>query len=148
MSPDEVAVLAANRAFYEAFRQGDARAMDELWARKAPIACLHPGWDALRGRTKVMASWRAILSGGEGPAIRCSGATAHVLGDAAYVLCYETIDDTRLIATNTFVREREAWRLVHHQAAPVAREGEDDADEDEADGDPDSDLPTGGGVLN
>ena len=144
MSPDEVAVLAANGAFYEAFARGDVEAMDNLWARAAPIACVHPGWDALRGRLKVMASWRAILSANERTPIRCSGATAHVLGEAAYVLCYETIEGTRLIATNTFVREQKAWRLVHHQAAPVARgvgEEEDNEDDDEPE------VPTGG-VLN
>ena len=141
MSPAEADVLAANAAFYVAFASGDADAMEGLWAKAAPIACIHPGWDALRGRTRVMASWQAILSGDGGPAITCSGATAHVLGESAFVVCYETIEGTRLVATNTFVLETGSWRLVHHQAAPIARATDDDEDDDD-------DLPEPGGVLN
>ena len=141
-TPEEADALAANAAFYEAFAAADLETMESLWAKKSPVACIHPGWDALRGRAKVMASWRAILSGSEGPAIRCSGATAHVLGDSAFVVCYETIEGTRLVATNTFVREKGAWRIVHHHAAPIARTVDADEDED------DDDLPESGGVLN
>ena len=142
MSPTEAELLAANAAFYVAFSSGDVDAMDALWAKGPDVACIHPGWDALRGRLRVMASWRAILSNEGGPKITCTGATAHVLGDCAFVLCYETIEGARLVATNTFVHEEGAWRLVHHQAAPIARTVADDDDDDD-------DLPeTGGGVLN
>jgi ketosteroid isomerase-like protein len=142
MSPAEADLLAANAAFYVAFSSGDLDAMESLWARGADVACIHPGWDALRGRPRVMASWQAILSNDGGPKITCSGATAHILGESAFVVCYETIEGTRLVATNTFVREDGSWRLVHHQAAPIARATVDDDDED------DDDLPEPGGVLN
>ena len=46
---DEEAVLAANEAFYRAFAARDFAAMDALWAAEAPVACIHPGWDALVG---------------------------------------------------------------------------------------------------
>ena len=131
-SNDEADALAANAAFYRAFAAGDLPSMEAMWSRTAPVACVHPGWDALRGRLKVMASWRAILEGSGGPKIECSGATAHVLGDSAYVVCYETIENARLVATNLFVREENAWKMVHHQAAPIARSLDDDDDEDEA----------------
>lgn len=131
LSTDEDAVLHANAAFYEAFARGDADAMDALWAARAPIACIHPGWDALRGRSSVMASWRAILSGQSGTPIRFSSPTAHVLGDSAFVVCHEMIEGTRLVATNTFVREDERWKLVMHQAAPIANGGSDDDEDDE-----------------
>lgn len=131
LSTDEYSVLEANSAFYSAFARGDAVAMDALWAEKAPIACIHPGWDALHGRERVMASWRAILSGEGGTPIQFSAPMAHVLGDAAFVVCHETIEGTRLVATNTFVREGEAWKMVHHQAAPIARAAAEDDDEDD-----------------
>lgn len=122
----ESEVLAANRAFYDAFARRDLAAMDALWSRRMPVACIHPGWSPLRGRDQVMASWRAILGGGGAPAIRCSGATAHLVGDgAAYVVCVESVPGARLVATNLFVREDGHWRLVHHQAAPVARAARD-----------------------
>ncbi len=125
MPSDEQSVLAANAAFYSAFAKRDAAAMDALWARSAPVACIHPGWQSLIGRDAVMASWRGIF-GGPAPTIVCTEPTVHLLGTTAFVLCLEDIPDGRLIATNIFVCEQDEWRLVHHQAGPVAREVDDD----------------------
>jgi ketosteroid isomerase-like protein len=111
-------VLDANTAFYAAFAGRDVEAMDGLWARSAPVACVHPGWDVLTGREEVMASWRAIL-GGDAPPITCTRASAHVVGPAAFVVCHERVPGARLVATNVFVREGGAWKMVHHQAGPL-----------------------------
>ena len=35
-------VLAANEAFYRAFNQKDAEAMDDVWARSQPVSCTPP----------------------------------------------------------------------------------------------------------
>src|SRR5262245_24619647 len=88
MSPDEEAVLAANAAFYRAFATRDVAAMEALWARATPVACIHPGWQVLNGRENVMASWRGILAGVP-PAIQCAQAVARVAGSAAFVVCTE-----------------------------------------------------------
>ena len=117
----EAEVLAANEAFYDAFARGDPDAMDTLWARRAPVACIHPGWDALQGRAEVVGSFRAILEGGGTGSIRCHAPRAFVLGESAFVLCYESIEGNELIATNLFCREDGVWKLVHHQAGPVQR---------------------------
>jgi ketosteroid isomerase-like protein len=121
MSPHEAAVLAANAEFYGAFAKRDVLRMDALWARVAPVACIHPGWDVLSGRGRVMASWRAILEGPSPPEIKLSRAAAYVIGETAFVTCIETLSGTRLIATNIFTLEQDAWKLVHHQAGPVAQ---------------------------
>jgi ketosteroid isomerase-like protein len=122
MSPEEIDVLDANSTFYRAFATRDLRALEALWAQRTPVACVHPGWGALRGRAAVMASWRAIL-GGEPPAVRCGAATAHVLGDAAFVVCQECLPGgSTLVATNLFVREDAAWRICHHHSGPVFEE--------------------------
>ncbi len=113
-------VLEANSAFYAAFAARDVEAMDALWARQAPVACAHPGWDALRGRDEVMESWRAILLGGA-PQIACTRASAQVLGDVAYVVCHEQVAGGLLVATNVFVREDGEWRICHHHAGALAR---------------------------
>ncbi len=34
----------------------------------------------------------------------------------AIVVCYETVGQFTLVATNVFVREEGAWRMVHHQS--------------------------------
>ena len=117
---DEEAVLAANREFYRAFAGRDLTAMDALWARETPVACIHPGWDALLGREPVMESWAAILGGPGAPQIRCEAPQAFVLGEGAFVICREVLGQQGwLIATNVFAREEGVWRMVHHQAGPA-----------------------------
>ena len=113
---ESAAVLFANDAFYLAFAGKDLEAMDSLWARHAPVTCIHPGWDAITGRDEVMESWRAILTNPNAPRIECRDPRAHLNGDVAYVICYEAIDRAFLIATNLFVREDGTWKMVHHQA--------------------------------
>lgn len=120
MTDVERAVLAANTTFYDAFTRRDVGAMDAVWSARSPVACIHPGWSALLGRDPVMASWRAILEGPGAPAIHCADAVAHVLGDSAFVTCFEHVPGGQLVATNVFVREGGSWRMVHHQAGPVA----------------------------
>ena len=103
--------------------------MDDVWATRETVTCIHPGWAPLRDREAVMESWEAILGNPESPEIRCEGANAHVLGEAAYVLCYEMLDGGLLVATNVFVREDKAWRMVHHQAGPGRRDPEEEDEE-------------------
>jgi len=121
----EFDVLDANSAFYRAFSARDLAAMEALWADDAPVVCVHPGWDALRGRDEVIQSWRAILDGVDSLVVRCSHAFAQVLGDTALVVCREHVSGGQLVATNVFVRERGTWKLVHHQASPLASDDED-----------------------
>ena len=111
-------VLFANDGFYVAFQTKDLEAMDRLWAEDLPVACIHPGWPAIRGREEVMQSWAAILSNAEAPAITCRGARAYRYGNSAFVTCYELVGGNLLVATNVFVRQAESWKLVHHQAGP------------------------------
>jgi ketosteroid isomerase-like protein len=116
----EIEVLEANEAFYRAFAARDVEALAAGWARRAPVACLHPGWDVLDGRDEVLRSFRAILESPAAPEVRCTLAQAHLLGEAAFVTCHELVSGARLVATNLFVREDGAWRMVHHMAAPLA----------------------------
>ncbi len=114
-------ILAANRRFYEAFASADLGAMDDVWAREAPVSCVHPGWAALLEREEIMLSWRAILAGEAPTELVLGSASAHGGVDMAYVVCTETIGEATLVATNVFVREGDDWKLVHHQAGPVVR---------------------------
>ncbi|MEM1417930.1 MAG: nuclear transport factor 2 family protein [Myxococcota bacterium] len=120
--PLAVEVRAANAAFYRAFRDRDGAAMERLWAEHVPVACIHPGMNAVRGRDEVMRSWRGILAHPHAPALVCSDVRVHVLGTSAFVTCLEgtEADPPRLVATNVFVRESGFWRIAHHQAGPLA----------------------------
>lgn len=114
---DDRAVLAANDAFYRAFAERDVDAMDEIWARRTAVVCIHPGWELLAGREVVMQSWQAIMSNPDSPAIECREAAVHNYGDVAFVICYEAVGSSVLVATNIFAMEDGAWKMVHHQAA-------------------------------
>jgi ketosteroid isomerase-like protein len=120
MTPTDLDVLEANASFYRAFSSADADAMEQVWAERHPVACIHPGWDVLDGRRDVIASWRNILESTEAPEVSCSLAEARVLGETAFVTCHEVLPDGRLAATNVFVREDGRWRMVHHQASLIA----------------------------
>lgn len=121
MASDERAVRAANEGFYAAFARRDLAAMDALWVRNGPICCIHPGWAALEERAPIMASWASIFDEDEDPDIRCERLVVRVHADAALVICEEILGDTRLAATNGFVREDDTWRMWHHHAGPIAR---------------------------
>ena len=132
---DEEAVLAVNEAFYRAFATHDVAAMDALWSSETPVACIHPGWNALHGREAVLESWTAILTAPGSPQIRFEEPRAFVLGPSAYVICREVLaQQVLLIATNVFAREQGGWRMVHHHAGP-AGQAQPPA--------PDSDAPPG-----
>jgi SnoaL-like domain len=118
---DQDAVLAANLEFYRAFAARDLVAMDALWARAAPVACVHPGWAALTERTAVMASWEAILTNPNAPRIAYFDERVFLYGDAALVLCEEEFAGSTLAASNLFVREDGVWRIVHHQAGQIVQ---------------------------
>jgi hypothetical protein len=47
---------------------------------------------------------------------------AMVFGDEGRVICIELIGGTAhaLAATNWFRRVRDVWRMIHHQASPIA----------------------------
>ncbi|SRR6266545_4762670 len=120
-SSDErsTAVLAANEAFYRAFNQKDAGLMELVWAESEKVTCIHPGWNVLQGREAVLESWRSILSNPEQPRIVTGGATVSFFGDVAVVMSRELVAGSPLVATNLFIRQGEAWRMLHHQSGPV-----------------------------
>jgi ketosteroid isomerase-like protein len=118
---DNDAVLAANLEFYRAFAARDLAAMDGLWALRAPVACLHPGWTALKERNAIMESWQEILSNPDAPRIACFDEQVFLYGNAALVLCEEELDGGTLAASNLFIREDDEWRIVHHHAGQIVR---------------------------
>ena len=112
-------VLAANKEFYQAFIKCDADRMDEIWSEREDITVIHPGYSLLRGRDNVLISWRQILSSAKVFDIRCCNDSAYIGDNTAYVVCHEILARNTLIATNIFVLENAAWKLVHHQAGPA-----------------------------
>ncbi len=122
---DEDLVLKANEAFYAAFARGDLPAMNAAWAQENPVACIHPGWPPLQDRVKIMESWQGILANPPRPPITVLRPQVQRHGDTAIVICWEAIGKMHLLATNVFVRERGAWRMVLHQSGQTAHAPKD-----------------------
>ncbi|HEX5369539.1 MAG TPA: nuclear transport factor 2 family protein [Dehalococcoidia bacterium] len=113
------AVLAANEAFYRAFNQKDVALMEDVWSEAAGVSCVHPGWNVLEGREAVLGSWRDILGNPNQARIVTGGATVHIYGALALVICRELVGGSPLVASNVFALEGEAWKLLHHHSGPV-----------------------------
>lgn len=138
-------LLRANREFYRAFAAGDFVAMDRVWSDHLEILCMHPGWELLRGRDRVMASWRGILRRPTPVSFR--GQVVELLGEVGVVACVEVLPEAELAATNVFVREQGRWRMLHHQAGLIARSIADDEGDDEDDDEVGDGGGSGGGRL-
>jgi uncharacterized protein (TIGR02246 family) len=116
---DGEAILAANAAYYRAFATGDFAEMVRIWAHDG-VSCVHPGWPALIGREDILESYRNILHSQGRVRIAHHEDTAIVAGDEGRVLCVEIVEGAALAATNCYRRVDGAWRMIHHQASPIA----------------------------
>src|SRR3546814_11047829 len=65
-------------------------------------------------------SWVGIFRNPASPAIECRQPRVVPYGEFAQVFCYELIEESALVACNLFVHDARGWKLVHHQASPVA----------------------------
>lgn len=130
---EDVAVLAANSRFYEAFSTRDLKMMADLWrADGDQVICSHPGFPPVLGHELVMSSWKQIFSGIDDQ-IRPSDVHVRLLqgGASALVTCIEQIGDSgssKLIATNIFEKSDNGWRMVLHHAGPLMVSEKDAAD--------------------
>ena len=118
---EQAEILEANVAFYRAFADRDVAAMANIWARKVPVACTHPAWTVFTGRDDVLKSWEGILTNPDAPSIEVRDVVVLRYGDVAIVLCRELVQGNPVEVTNVFVREDNAWRMVHHHASAIAR---------------------------
>jgi hypothetical protein len=116
---DEDALLAANAAYYRAFAARDLPAMEAIWAQEG-VTCVHPGWPALIGRTPVLASYRDIFRNPSQETVTARDEKTLIEGESARVFCVEEVGGGLLLATNWFRVVGDVWRLVHHQASPLA----------------------------
>lgn len=116
---DEDALLAANAAYYRAFSMRDLAAMEAIWADDG-VTCVHPGWPALVGRAQTLASYRDIFRNPSQEEVRAGEERVVIDGADGRVFCVERVGGGLLLATNWFRRIDGRWRLLHHQASPLA----------------------------
>lgn len=113
------ALLAANAAYYRAFAEGDVTAMNRLWAEDS-VSCVHPGWPTLLGRQPVLDSYRSILTNSQQARVDHRDDVAILGTDEGRVHCIEFVGGAALAATNWFRLVDGEWRMIHHQASPIA----------------------------
>ncbi|WP_442753992.1 nuclear transport factor 2 family protein [Methylocystis sp. JAN1] len=116
---DEDSLLAANAAYYRAFAARDLAAMEAIWAEEG-VTCVHPGWPALIGCAPVVASYRDIFRNPSQETVTAREERALIEGEDGRVFCVEEVGGGLLLATNWFRMIAGKWRLLHHQASPLA----------------------------
>ena len=89
-------VLAANRAFYDAFEALEIDRMAACWASRDDVACLHPGGPWQRGWDEVREGWEAIMA--NTGYIEFDIADVHVVvqDPEAWVSCVERITSSSM----------------------------------------------------
>lgn len=115
MMVDVAEAIAANAAFYDAFRRGDRDAVYALLAQHEGQAVLHPGWAPLRGRAAVHQSWLDVAA--NPPPVELLDPVGAWIGPGIVLItCVEVVGATVLAASNLWIREDGRWRLLLHHA--------------------------------
>jgi ketosteroid isomerase-like protein len=128
---DAEEVSAANAEFYAAIEAGDVERIQRLWVDGDDVVCVHPGWPAVRGRSRVLRSWAVIMANTAYIQFFQTEAEVAVNGDVARVSCEHSLlarvtdadaglgETARVVATNVFRRQPDGWRLWSHHGSPV-----------------------------
>ncbi|HEX3823742.1 MAG TPA: nuclear transport factor 2 family protein [Mycobacteriales bacterium] len=124
-------VAASNQEFYAAIESGDLDRIEAMWDDADDVACVHPGWPAVRGRSRVLRSWAVIMANTAYIQFFPTGVEVAVVGDVGVVACEHSLlarttdsevglgETARVVATNVFRRRADGWRLWAHHASPV-----------------------------
>jgi ketosteroid isomerase-like protein len=120
----ETDVIAANRAFYDAFEARDMDAMSDSWEHSDRVVCTHPGWQTLRGWASVSSSWFALFSNSIPLQFILTNEAVAVEGDVAWVSVDENVIGESVSGTvaalNLFVFDGQRWRVVAHHGSALA----------------------------
>jgi ketosteroid isomerase-like protein len=118
---------ACECAFYEAFREGDLIAMQQIWSGGTDIICIHPARAPISGRRAVMQSWQDILGATGGVDVRFECRHRARADRLAVHVGIETIgtqddDEPALVTvTNVYELTEEGWKMGAHHAGPIRR---------------------------
>jgi ketosteroid isomerase-like protein len=131
VSADLDAVAAANAELYAAIESGDVDRLAAIWDTGDDVVCVHPGWPAVRGRSRVLRSWAVIMANTAYMQFFSTEVEIAVCGDVAVVTCEHGLlarsdegdtgfgESARVVASNVFRRRADGWRLWSHHASPV-----------------------------
>ena len=126
---DRDGVVAANRAFYDAFESLEIARMESVWLQDQRIVCIHPGWRKLVGWGPVMKSWEGIFEGAFEMKFELGEMDVVISGDLAVVIVeenltqrgYDGVSRSLVLSTNVFERTGDRWLMVLHHGSPVVQ---------------------------
>jgi hypothetical protein len=116
----------AEISFYAAFENLDLDLMRATWLQSDDSYCIHPGGPVHKGFDTVLEHWSHILTGNQPPQITYKLISKMIQRDVAIHLVEEIISTTpgedlkegvTVIATNTYIKTPEGWRLFSHHAS-------------------------------
>lgn len=120
-TPDEIEAM-----FYEALQSGDLERLMGLWVNDELVRCIHPGGPLLVGATAIRASFARLFE--RGPV---NVQPTEVQRLVTEQLCVHQVRERVLVpgpegggqiawvlATNTYLKTEQGWRLVLHHASP------------------------------
>ena len=127
---NEKNALEANEKFYLAFNKQDFDLMRQIWLEDYSIACIHPGWNVLRGVELVMRSWQSIFQNQAPLDIRISDVEVTASIDLAWVNCQENLYvispngvlTSKVHATNIYQQVGGEWKMILHHASNLPSE--------------------------
>lgn len=142
---DDLAVMLANEAFYDALRTCSEEKMTRVWMKNDGVSCTHPASGLTGGFDDVIAGWRRVFTTARPTQVDVDIVSLEVQRNLAWVICKQNVTSVRArntfggerIATNLFQKESGQWRLVHHHSSPVdigSEEGGQDNQNDEKGG--------------
>jgi len=112
-------------AFYDALQTGDIDKLMGCWADEDEIVCVHPGGPRLVGAVAIRATFEAMFANGPVKAfpervrkIDSLGSCVHSLIERVEVATHEGPQQAWVIASNTYHKTAQGWRLVAHHASP------------------------------
>jgi ketosteroid isomerase-like protein len=124
MADDKADVLAANKAFEQAFSRRDLNAIAATWAHDGNVSVIHPssknvviGWDEVRK------TWEMTLNAFKELNLTMEDARANVDGNTAWVVGTEKLRGQRpngdpvelvVLTTNVYRKIGDHWLMVHH----------------------------------
>lgn len=132
MTPEQEAVLEANKNFYRAMQSLSIEEMDSVWLQDESARCVHPGWEMLEGWEAIRESWQRIFEGTRFVRLSVSLQSIRVEGPMAWVACSEKIssasdgvfENALVQTTNIFVENDGSWYMVHHHGSHMPLSGE------------------------
>jgi ketosteroid isomerase-like protein len=111
--------------FYEALLNSDIDKLMGCWADEDDIVCIHPGGARLIGAAAIRASFEGLFANGslrisieQVRRVESMSASLHSLVERIEIPTDEGPRYAYVLATNTYLKTAQGWRITSHHASP------------------------------